>query len=224
MVCDADAMSRDAIVACTAGRGYSASGAATLAEALGAIEQAGEERPYDVLILDTSAASGEDIERLFAEIEPERRGIALVLITSYGSVEAAVMDLVPRSQHKVPMLLAGKDAEELIAKLAPYGVDMTSVGDDIGAASTIKMCRSVFMKGLDAILMECMVAHHRCRIFHHHHRRSPSSIAQSTPRPQHIIIIIINNNKTNHGGPTLLVHQIDHALESYHSISHRDVA
>jgi 3-hydroxyisobutyrate dehydrogenase-like beta-hydroxyacid dehydrogenase len=81
-------------------------------------------------------------------------------ITAGGgrSVEAAVMDLVPRSQHKVPMLLAGKDAEELIAKLAPYGVDMKSVGDDIGAASTIKMCRSVFMKGLDAILMECMVA------------------------------------------------------------------
>jgi 3-hydroxyisobutyrate dehydrogenase len=68
------------------------------------------------------------------------------------------MDLVPRWQHKVPMLVAGKDAEELIGKLAPYGVVMEAVGPDVGAASTIKMCRSVFMKGLDAILMECMVA------------------------------------------------------------------
>lgn len=93
MVCDADAMSRDAIVACTAGRGYSASGAATLGEALDAIDQAGEEQPYDVLILDTAAASEEDVERLFAEIEPERRGLAVVLMTSYGSVEAAVSSL-----------------------------------------------------------------------------------------------------------------------------------
>jgi 3-hydroxyisobutyrate dehydrogenase-like beta-hydroxyacid dehydrogenase len=88
-----------------------------------------------------------------------KRDVAKAISAAGGrSVEAAVMDLVPRWQHKVPMLLAGKDAEELIGKLAPYGVVMEAVGPDVGAASTIKMCRSVFMKGLDAILMECMVA------------------------------------------------------------------
>ncbi len=88
-----------------------------------------------------------------------KRDVAKAITAGGGrSVEAAVMDLVPRSQHRVPMLVAGKDAEELIAKLAPYGVVMEAVGPDVGAASTIKMCRSVFMKGLDAILMECMVA------------------------------------------------------------------
>lgn len=74
------------------------------------------------------------------------------------SVEAAVMDLVPRWQQKVPMLLAGPAAEELMALLIPFGMVLECVGPDVGAASTIKMCRSVFMKGLDAILMECMVA------------------------------------------------------------------
>ena len=88
-----------------------------------------------------------------------KRDVAKTITAGGGrSVEAAVMDLVPRWQHKVPMLVAGKDAEELIGKLAPFGVVMEAVGPDIGAASTIKMCRSVFMKGLDAILMECMVA------------------------------------------------------------------
>ncbi|MFN3744424.1 MAG: DUF1932 domain-containing protein [Hyphomicrobiaceae bacterium] len=88
-----------------------------------------------------------------------KRDVAKAISAAGGrSVEAAVMDLVPRWQHKVPMLLAGTDAEELIGKLAPYGVQMEAVGPDVGAASTIKMCRSVFMKGLDAILMECMVA------------------------------------------------------------------
>jgi 3-hydroxyisobutyrate dehydrogenase len=88
-----------------------------------------------------------------------KRDVAKAITAGGGrSVEAAVMDLVPRWQHKVPMLVAGKDAEELIGKLAPFGVVMEAVGDNIGDASTIKMCRSVFMKGLDAILMECMVA------------------------------------------------------------------
>jgi len=88
-----------------------------------------------------------------------KRDVAKAITGGGGrSVEAAVMDLVPRWQHKVPMLVAGKDAEELISKLAPFGVVMEAVGDNIGDASTIKMCRSVFMKGLDAILMECMVA------------------------------------------------------------------
>jgi 3-hydroxyisobutyrate dehydrogenase len=88
-----------------------------------------------------------------------KREVAKAITAGGGrSVEAAVMDLVPRWQHKVPMLVSGKDVEELIGKLAPFGVVMEAVGDNIGDASTIKMCRSVFMKGLDAILMECMVA------------------------------------------------------------------
>lgn len=120
----------------------------TTEESLVAAGQIAKHLPKGTLFLDCNSTS-----------PGMKRDVAKTVTEAGGrSVEAAVMDLVPRSQHKVPMLLAGKDAEELISKLAPYGVDMKSVGDDIGAASTIKMCRSVFMKGLDAILMECMVA------------------------------------------------------------------
>ncbi len=120
----------------------------TTEESLVAAGQIAKHLPKGILFLDCNSTS-----------PGMKRDVAKTVTAAGGrSVEAAVMDLVPRSQHKVPMLLAGKDAEELISKLAPYGVDMKSVGDDIGAASTIKMCRSVFMKGLDAILMECMVA------------------------------------------------------------------
>ena len=120
----------------------------TTEESLVAAGQIAKHLPKGTLFLDCNSTS-----------PGMKRDVAKTVTEAGGrSVEAAVMDLVPRSQHKVPMLLAGKDAEELIGKLAPYGVDMKSVGDDIGAASTIKMCRSVFMKGLDAILMECMVA------------------------------------------------------------------
>ena len=120
----------------------------TTEESLVAAGQIAKHLPKGTLFLDCNSTS-----------PGMKRDVAKAVTAAGGrSVEAAVMDLVPRWQHKVPMLVAGKDAEELIGKLAPFGVDMNAVGDDIGAASTIKMCRSVFMKGLDAILMECMVA------------------------------------------------------------------
>ncbi len=120
----------------------------TTDQSLVAAGQIAKHLPKGILFLDCNSTS-----------PGMKRDVAKTVEAAGGrSVEAAVMDLVPRWQHKVPMLVAGPAAAELIGKLAPFGVQMEAVGDDIGAASTIKMCRSVFMKGLDAILMECMVA------------------------------------------------------------------
>jgi 3-hydroxyisobutyrate dehydrogenase-like beta-hydroxyacid dehydrogenase len=120
----------------------------TTDQSLVAAEQIAKHLPKGILFLDCNSTS-----------PGMKRDVARTIEAAGArSVEAAVMDLVPRWQHKVPMLVAGPAGEELIGKLKPFGVQMEAVGDDIGAASTIKMCRSVFMKGLDAILMECMVA------------------------------------------------------------------
>ena len=78
--------------------------------------------------------------------------------TGAHMVEAAVMDTVPPHGHRVPMLLAGRRAHDAVERLAPFDMRLEAVGTDIGQASTIKMCRSVFMKGLPAILYECLVA------------------------------------------------------------------
>ncbi len=73
-------------------------------------------------------------------------------------VEAAVMDLVPPHGHKVPMLLAGKKAEQTAEMLSPFGMNVTAIGMDIGAASSVKMVRSVFMKGFSAVFLESLYA------------------------------------------------------------------
>lgn len=73
-------------------------------------------------------------------------------------VEAAVMDMVPPHAHKVPLLLAGPKAPDVVALITPFGMRAEALEGGIGKASTIKMCRSVFMKGLSAIMMECAVA------------------------------------------------------------------
>jgi 3-hydroxyisobutyrate dehydrogenase-like beta-hydroxyacid dehydrogenase len=69
-------------------------------------------------------------------------------------VEAGVMTSVPPYGIKVPMLLGGAKAAELAALLAPWGLDARPVSDRLGVASAIKMCRSVMIKGLEALVIE----------------------------------------------------------------------
>lgn len=69
-------------------------------------------------------------------------------------VESAVMTSVPPYGIKVPMLLGGAHAEALRALLAPLGFNMEVVAERVGVASAIKMCRSVMIKGLEAIVVE----------------------------------------------------------------------
>jgi 3-hydroxyisobutyrate dehydrogenase-like beta-hydroxyacid dehydrogenase len=94
---------------------------------------------------------------------PDAKRQAAEVIEASGAdfVEAAVMDLVPPHGHKVPMLLAGNRAEELATTLSSYGMNVKAIGDKIGNASSVKMVRSVFMKGFSAILLESLVAAHK---------------------------------------------------------------
>ncbi|QQE77611.1 DUF1932 domain-containing protein [Alicyclobacillus sp. SO9] len=81
--------------------------------------------------------------------------IAAVLKTKeISSVDAAVMDAVPKHGHKVPMLLSGSGVSQFEAFGAPYGMNMTSVGTMPGRASAIKMARSIFMKGITMLFFE----------------------------------------------------------------------
>lgn len=69
-------------------------------------------------------------------------------------VEAGVMTSVPPYGIKVPMLLGGARAAELAGVLTGWGLDATAVAEKIGVASAIKMCRSVMIKGLEALVIE----------------------------------------------------------------------
>lgn len=92
-------------------------------------------------------------------------------------VDVAVMDTVPGRNHRVPMLLAGEAADEALRRLSVFGMTLDVVGPTIGQASTIKMARSVFMKGIEAILCESLVAAHRAGV----HQRVLDSIQATFP-------------------------------------------
>ena len=76
-------------------------------------------------------------------------------------VEAAVMAAVPPQRLKVPMLLGGKYAAEVAPRLALLGMNATAVSEKIGVASAVKMCRSVMIKGMEALAVECLLAARR---------------------------------------------------------------
>jgi 3-hydroxyisobutyrate dehydrogenase-like beta-hydroxyacid dehydrogenase len=79
-------------------------------------------------------------------------------------VEAAVMARVSPDAHRVPILLAGADADALATRLNAIGMRTEAVGDRVGQASANKMLRSIMIKGIEALLLECLVAARRCGI------------------------------------------------------------
>ena len=64
------------------------------------------------------------------------------------------MTSVPPYGIKVPMVLGGPQAHALAPWLSGFGMDVKPVAADIGVASAIKMCRSVMIKGLEALVIE----------------------------------------------------------------------
>jgi 3-hydroxyisobutyrate dehydrogenase-like beta-hydroxyacid dehydrogenase len=93
-------------------------------------------------------------------VSPEKkRRIAAVIGAAGGRfIEAAVMTNVPKFGHRVPMLLCGDAAPELIGKLAPLGMVLEDFGAEIGRASAAKMFRSLVVKGMEALLLEATMA------------------------------------------------------------------
>ncbi len=87
---------------------------------------------------------------------PGTKQRAAALVDSVGAhyVEAGVMTSVPPYGIKVPMLLGGARAAELAGELGDWGLDAKAVSDQLGVASAIKMCRSIMIKGLEALVIE----------------------------------------------------------------------
>ena len=72
-------------------------------------------------------------------------------------VEIAIMSPVPPYGHRVPMFLGGAHAESFVDRLAPFGMNLEVISGRIGAAAATKMCRSIIVKGLEALLLECVL-------------------------------------------------------------------
>ncbi len=73
-------------------------------------------------------------------------------------VEAAVMTPFPPKRIASPMLLGGPFAEDFLNEAVPLGFSAKVFSEKYGQASATKMCRSVMIKGIEALLTESMLA------------------------------------------------------------------
>jgi len=74
-------------------------------------------------------------------------------------VDVAIMSPVSPKRLAVPLLVSGPHAEAGVARLRQLGFTSARVvGPRIGDASSVKMIRSVMMKGMEALTVECLLA------------------------------------------------------------------
>jgi 3-hydroxyisobutyrate dehydrogenase-like beta-hydroxyacid dehydrogenase len=92
----------------------------------------------------------------FNSASPGAKQRAAKLIDGAGAryVEGAVMTSVPPYRIKVPLLLGGPGAAELAPLINELGFNAKVASDKLGVASATKMCRSIMIKGMEAMVIE----------------------------------------------------------------------
>lgn len=91
-----------------------------------------------------------------------KEDIAKALETSEGDfVEAAVMASVPANRTRTPVFLCGEMAQRVARVADDCGMNFKVLSKQIGAASAMKMIKSVLFKGFIALLTETVFAAER---------------------------------------------------------------
>ena len=73
-------------------------------------------------------------------------------------VDVAVMAPVSAKKHLVPLMISGDKAFQARAILEKLPMDVKIIEGPVGRASSIKMVRSIMVKGLEALTAECALA------------------------------------------------------------------
>ena len=94
-------------------------------------------------------------------VAPETKAAAARAVEAAGGryVDMAILAPVNPAQLAVPLLLAGPAAFDAEKGLRALGfTNVRVVGDEVGQASSIKMIRSVMVKGIEALTAEMIAA------------------------------------------------------------------
>ena len=120
--------------------------AVTASQAVAVAEACGPGLAAGAFFLDVNSAS------------PGAKAGAAEVVNAAGGryVEGAVMTSVPPYRLKVPLLLGGPDAAALKPLLDELGFAARVHSAMLGVASATKMCRSVMIKGLEAMVIESL--------------------------------------------------------------------
>jgi 3-hydroxyisobutyrate dehydrogenase-like beta-hydroxyacid dehydrogenase len=124
---------------------------------------------FSAVTSDQAAAAAEqnaphlDATHLYADlnsVSPAVKKSIARTISGSGArfVEVAMMQPVPPYGHRVPILAGGEAALEFQQRMATHGMRIEVVGKDVGTAAAAKMFRSIMIKGMEALITECVLA------------------------------------------------------------------
>ncbi len=122
--------------------------AVTAAQTLVAAETVAPHLDANALYMDCNSAA------------PSTKQQASRLIDASGGryVEAAVMTVIGPKGLQTPILLGGPHAAQFLSDYVQLGLDAKVYAETVGQASSVKMCRSVIIKGIEGIMMECLLS------------------------------------------------------------------
>ncbi len=74
-------------------------------------------------------------------------------------IDVAIMGSIDLHQARTPLLCSGNGTEKIIAFMQKIGAPIRALPNSkVGDATFLKLLRSIFMKGLSALTIECVVA------------------------------------------------------------------
>ena len=120
-------------------------------DAKGAAEAAREWLTPGTLYLDVNTLTGKQKADIAALVEAV--GVHYVDIAAMGGFSTY--------GYRAPFVLSGPMAERAAAWMQPLGFDVSVMSNCAGDSSSVKIIRSIMVKGLEALGVECMVAAHR---------------------------------------------------------------
>jgi 3-hydroxyisobutyrate dehydrogenase-like beta-hydroxyacid dehydrogenase len=88
----------------------------------------------------------------------KQRAAKAVEASGAAYIEGAVMAAVLTPGIRVPILTGGPAAEQVSERLNALGMNLSPVAREHGRASAIKLCRSIVIKGLEALMVDCAAA------------------------------------------------------------------
>jgi 3-hydroxyisobutyrate dehydrogenase-like beta-hydroxyacid dehydrogenase len=135
-------------------------------------------RDAEIVIAAVTAASSDEAARSVAghlkgkplyldvnSVSPGRKQATAKLLGEEARyVDVAIVSAIHPARHKSPMMLAGPYAAAAGPVLTALGMKTQVVGDEVGAAAAIKMIRSVMIKGIEALTLECFLAASRAGV------------------------------------------------------------
>jgi 3-hydroxyisobutyrate dehydrogenase-like beta-hydroxyacid dehydrogenase len=98
-------------------------------------------------------------------VSPGRKQETAALLAERARyVDVAVIAPINPQRHRTPLLISGPHAEAVSPLLRELEMQLSVVDATTGSAAAIKMIRSVMIKGIEALTLECFLAASRANV------------------------------------------------------------